>query len=69
MYYLKWAVSETLLAFLLDNSAINRELGLRLIRRVLSKLNMFCITAALMCGTAGLPHVIVRYFTVKMYGQ
>jgi len=26
---------------------------------------MFCITAALMCGTAGLPHVIVRFFTVK----
>jgi len=31
----------------------------------LSKINMFCITAALMCGTAGLPHVIVRFFTVK----
>ncbi len=31
----------------------------------LTKLNMFCITAALMCGTAGLPHVIVRFFTVK----
>lgn len=31
----------------------------------LSTLNMFCITAALMCGTAGLPHVIVRFFTVK----
>jgi cation/acetate symporter len=26
---------------------------------------MFCITAALMIGTAGLPHVIVRFFTVK----
>jgi cation/acetate symporter len=25
---------------------------------------MFCITAALMFGTAGLPHVIVRFFTV-----
>jgi cation/acetate symporter len=31
----------------------------------LSTINMFCITAALMCGTAGLPHVIVRFFTVK----
>jgi cation/acetate symporter len=31
----------------------------------LSKIDMFCITAALMCGTAGLPHVIVRFFTVK----
>ena len=31
----------------------------------LSRIDMFCITAALMCGTAGLPHVIVRFFTVK----
>ena len=31
----------------------------------LSKIDMFCITAALMIGTAGLPHVIVRFFTVK----
>jgi len=31
----------------------------------LSKTDMFCITAALMFGTAGLPHVIVRFFTVK----
>jgi cation/acetate symporter len=29
-----------------------------------SKLDMFFITAALMIGTAGLPHVIVRFFTV-----
>jgi cation/acetate symporter len=29
-----------------------------------SKLDVFCITAALMVGTAGLPHVIVRFFTV-----
>ncbi len=26
--------------------------------------DIFCITAALMVGTAGLPHVIVRFFTV-----
>ena len=31
----------------------------------MSKINLFCITAALMFGTAGLPHVIVRFFTVK----
>ncbi|MDK1022311.1 MAG: cation acetate symporter [Candidatus Hydrogenedentes bacterium] len=30
----------------------------------LSKLNVFCITVALMAGTAGLPHVIVRFYTV-----
>ncbi|NRA38965.1 MAG: VC_2705 family sodium/solute symporter, partial [Planctomycetes bacterium] len=29
-----------------------------------STLNMFCLTAALMFGTAGLPHVIIRFFTV-----
>lgn len=30
-----------------------------------SKMDVFCITAALMFGTAGLPHVIIRFFTVK----
>lgn len=30
-----------------------------------SKIDIFCITAALMFGTAGLPHVIIRFFTVK----
>ena len=29
-----------------------------------STFDVFCITAALMAGTAGLPHVIVRFFTV-----
>ncbi len=29
-----------------------------------SKVDVFCITLALMVGTAGLPHVIVRFFTV-----
>jgi cation/acetate symporter len=29
-----------------------------------STIDIFCITAALMVGTAGLPHVIVRFFTV-----
>lgn len=29
-----------------------------------SIIDVFCITAALMVGTAGLPHVIVRFFTV-----
>ncbi len=29
-----------------------------------STIDMFFMTAALMCGTAGLPHVIVRFFTV-----
>ncbi len=31
----------------------------------LSQLNVFLITLALMCGTAGLPHVIIRFYTAK----
>ena len=30
-----------------------------------SKIDVFAITLALMVGTAGLPHVIIRFFTVK----
>ncbi len=30
----------------------------------LARTDLFCIMVALMCGTAGLPHVIVRFFTV-----
>ncbi len=30
-----------------------------------STIDVFCITMALMVGTAGLPHVIVRFFTVR----
>ena len=30
-----------------------------------SKLNVFCVAFCLMVGTAGLPHVIVRFYTVK----
>jgi cation/acetate symporter len=29
------------------------------------KVNVFCVTLALMAGTAGLPHVIVRFYTVR----
>ena len=31
----------------------------------LSQLNVVLITLALMCGTAGLPHVIIRFYTAK----
>jgi cation/acetate symporter len=52
--------------FLEKLNAINRELGFsEYTAGRLSTLNLVCITAALMCGTAGLPHVIVRFFTVK----
>jgi len=47
-------------------NAINTDLGFsKFTDGSMSTLNMFCITAVLMCGTAGLPHVIVRFFTVK----
>ena len=47
---------------------IQRDLGLTSYSNPftnLSKLNVFCITLTLMAGTAGLPHVIVRFYTVK----
>ena len=34
-----------------------------------SVIDVFCITMALMVGTAGLPHVIVRFFTVKKFSD
>ena len=52
--------------FLQKLNNINLELGFQeYTSGKMSTINMFCITAALMCGTAGLPHVIVRFFTVK----
>ena len=52
--------------FLEKLNNINTELGFaEYTSGKLEKLDLFCITAALMCGTAGLPHVIVRFFTVK----
>ena len=45
---------------------LHKELGFHLYTSgSKSKLDVFLITAALMLGTAGLPHVIVRFFTVK----
>jgi len=47
-------------------NTMNQDLGFsKYTDGSMGKLNIFCITAALMCGTAGLPHVIVRFFTVK----
>ena len=48
--------------------AIQRDLGLTAYSTPfanLSKLNVFAITLCLMAGTAGLPHVIVRFYTVR----
>ncbi len=52
--------------YLLDKlDGLNQELGFAAYTSgSKSMIDMFCITAALMIGTAGLPHVIVRFFTV-----
>jgi len=53
--------------YLLDKlDGLHRELGFsEYTSGSKSKIDVFFITAALMAGTAGLPHVIVRFFTVK----
>jgi len=53
--------------FLLDKlDGLHKELGFAAYTSgSKSTLDVFFITAALMVGTAGLPHVIVRFFTVK----
>ena len=53
--------------YLLDKlDGLHRELGFHeYTSGSKSKIDVFFITAALMVGTAGLPHVIVRFFTVK----
>lgn len=52
--------------FLLDKlDGLSRELGfIEYTSGAKSTIDVFFITAALMVGTAGLPHVIVRFFTV-----
>lgn len=52
--------------YLLDKlDGLSRELGFAAYTSgAKSTIDVFCITAALMVGTAGLPHVIVRFFTV-----
>jgi cation/acetate symporter len=52
--------------YLLDKvDGLSAELGLAAYTEgKKSMIDIFCITAALMVGTAGLPHVIVRFFTV-----
>ena len=53
--------------YLLDKlDGLSRELGFaEYTQGTKSKIDLIAITLALMVGTAGLPHVIVRFFTVK----
>jgi len=55
--------------FLLDKlDKVTTDLGFNAYtENTKSKIDVFCITAALMAGTAGLPHVIVRFFTVPSF--
>jgi len=56
--------------YLLDTlDALNKDLGFAeytaaFVPGAKSMLDVFCITLALMVGTAGLPHVIIRFYTV-----
>jgi len=52
--------------FLLDKlDGLSQQLGFHAYTEGRKEtLDIFCITAALMVGTAGLPHVIVRFYTV-----
>lgn len=61
-----YVAGDAAVPFLEKLDSINTELGFsKYTSGSMDKLDLFCITAALMCGTAGLPHVIVRFFTVK----
>ncbi|MFP4161026.1 MAG: VC_2705 family sodium/solute symporter, partial [Ectothiorhodospira sp.] len=53
--YLLSALDQTLVDLGFDEYTTNRNL---------STMNIFLLTMALMIGTAGLPHVIIRFFTV-----
>ena len=48
---------------------IHRDLGFQSYTEAFTgkwdKINVFCVALALMVGTAGLPHVIVRFYTVR----
>ncbi len=56
--------------YLLDKlDQVSKDLGfIAYTENAKSNIDIFCITAALMFGTAGLPHVIVRFFTVPSVG-
>lgn len=61
-------LSET--AYLLSKlDAIQKDLGFNSYTETFvggwDKVNVFCVALTLMAGTAGLPHIIVRFYTVK----
>ena len=56
--------------YLLDKlDQVTKDLGfIAYTENAKSNIDIFCITADIMFGTAGLPHVIVRFFTVPSVG-
>ena len=62
-------VGEPPMALLAKLDQIHRDLGFASYTEAFTgswdRINVFCTTLALMVGTAGLPHVIVRFYTVK----
>ncbi len=60
----EWADSGVSLLAKLDHVITDLGFGKYTTQLPGSKLNMFVYTVSLMIGTAGLPHVIVRFFTV-----
>ena len=57
--------------YLLDRlNGLSEELGFNLYTDgSKSTIDVFFITAALMLGTAGLPHVIIRFYTVRKVSE
>lgn len=53
--------------YLLDKlDGLNKEFGFKAFTtQTRPTIDMFCLGMTLMLGTAGLPHIIIRYFTVK----
>ncbi|MBI1390468.1 MAG: cation acetate symporter [bacterium] len=56
--------------FLLDKlNQVQHDLGFQSYTQAFTgswdMINIFCVTLAMMVGTAGLPHVIVRFYTVR----
>lgn len=60
-----FAGTETYLLDKLDQIQVELGFAAYTTQERLSGLNMFVYTVSLMIGTAGLPHVIMRFFTVK----
>merc|ERR1712065_35146 len=60
-----FAGTETFLLDKLDQIQVELGFAQYTTQERLSGLNMFVYTVSLMIGTAGLPHVIMRFFTVE----